>query len=177
MHEGKTFIATNLALALAAESERGVVIVDCDLRKPTVHRNFGIRDVTGLADFLQSERTNIDSIIVDTDKRLACIPAGRIPKNPLPLLDSEKIKWLIGELRKRYDFVVIDSPPTAPLADADILASLADGLLFVIKAGETPLSLVQRSLKMLSKHRILGTVLNGTLEAPTYGYYAQGAKA
>jgi capsular exopolysaccharide synthesis family protein len=178
MHEGKTFIASNLALALAAESERGVVIVDCDLRKPSVHRNFGIRDVTGLADFLQSERTNIDSIIIDTDKRLSCIPAGRIPKNPLPLIDSDKIRWLFGELRKRYDFIVIDAPPTAPLADADILGSLADGILFVIKAGETPLSMVQRSLKMLNKHKILGTVLNGTQDVPiSYGYYAQGASA
>jgi capsular exopolysaccharide synthesis family protein len=170
-NEGKTFIAINLALALAAESERGVVIIDGDLRNPSVHRSLGIRDTTGLADFLQSERSGIDSLIIDTDRRLSCIPAGRIPAYPLSLLDSDKMRWLISELHNRYDFVIIDTPPTAPLADSNILASLSDGLIFVIKAGETPLKIIQKSLKMLSKHKILGTVLNGTAEVTSYGYY------
>jgi capsular exopolysaccharide synthesis family protein len=172
-NEGKTFVATNLALALAAESERGVIIIDGDLRNPSVHRALGIRDTTGLADFLQSERSDIDSLIIDTDRRLSCIPAGRIPAYPLPLLDSEKMRWLISELHSRYDFVIIDTPPTAPLADADILASLTDGLVFVIKAAETPLTIIKRSLKLLGKHKILGTVLNGTAEVTSYGYYSQ----
>lgn len=170
-NEGKTFVATNLALALAAESERGVVIIDGDLRKPSVQKALGLKDTTGLADFLLSERTNIDSLIIDTDKHLSFIPAGRIPNNPLPLLDSEKMRELILTLRNRYDFVIIDSPPVVPFADADILATLTDGLLFVIKARQTPLTVIQRSLKMLGKHKILGTVLNSTLEVKDYGYY------
>lgn len=171
-HEGKTFIAANLALALAAESQRGVVIIDADLRRPSLNNLFGIRESTGLADFLQSDRSSIDSLIIDIDdKKLSYIPAGHIPNSPLPLLDSEKMKWLISELRNRYDFVIIDTPPIAPLADADILASLTDGLIFVIKAGETPLMVIQRSLKMLGKHKILGITLNQTAETTSYGYY------
>lgn len=169
--EGKTFVAVNLALALAAESQQGVVIIDADLRRPSLHNYFGIKEATGLSDFLQSDRSNIDSLIIDTDKKLSCIPAGHIANNPLPLLDSEKMKWLISELSKRYDFVIIDTPPIAPLADADILASLSDGLIFVIKAGETPLMVIQRSLKMLSKHKILGITLNQTSEVTSYEYY------
>ncbi|MEW6730717.1 MAG: CpsD/CapB family tyrosine-protein kinase [Acidobacteriota bacterium] len=177
MQEGKTFVATNLALALAAESESGAILVDCDLRNPSVHRAFGIRDTTGLADFLRSDRTNIDAIIIDTDRRLACIPVGHIPDNPLSLLDSEKMKWLIAQLRERYSFVILDVPPTAPLADADILASLSDGVLFVVRAGLTPLTLVKRSLKMLGKRALLGTVLNGVKELPNYSYgYGQTSK-
>lgn len=169
--EGKTFVATNLALTLAAECERGVVIIDCDLHHPTVHNSFGIKDATGLADYLQSERGNIDALIIDTDRKLAIIPAGRMPKNPLPLFKSEKFQNLIKELRTRYDFVIIDSPPAGPLADAEILASLSDGLVFVIRSGVTPITIAQRSLKMLGKHKILGAVLNATSHAPSYSYY------
>lgn len=171
MNEGKTFVSTNLALTLASESERGGIIIDCDLRNPSVHKMFGIRDAIGLSEYLQSDEIDIDSIIIDTDRRLSIIPAGRIPKNPLPLLDSDKLKELLKELRARYDFIIIDSPPTAPLVDADILASLSEGVLFVVRAGETPLTMIERSLKMLSKRRILGTVLNATDEMPNYGYY------
>lgn len=174
-NEGKTFVAANLALALAlaAESERGVVIIDADLRRPSLHNSFGIKETNGLADFLKSDRSSIDSFIIDTDKKLSFIPAGHIPSNPLLLLDSDKMKQLISELRNCYDFVIIDTPPTAPLADADILASLTDGLIFVIKAGETPLTVIQRSLKMLGKHKILGTVLNQTAETTNYSYYGR----
>lgn len=170
-NEGKTFVAANLALALADESEKGVAIIDADLRRPSLHHYFGVKEATGLSDFLQSDQSNIDSLIIDTDKKLSYIPAGHIPDSPLRLLDSEKMKWLISELRNRYDFVIIDTPPIAPLADADILASLTDGLIFVIKAGETPLMVIQRSLKMLSKHKILGITLNQATEVTSYGYY------
>jgi capsular exopolysaccharide synthesis family protein len=171
MGEGKTFVSTNLALTLAEESERGGILIDCDLRNPSVHRIFGIKEAVGLSGYLQTDRVNLDSIIFDTNHRLAVIPAGRIPKNPLTLLDSAKLKELIAHLRERYDFVVLDAPPTAPLPDSDLLASLSDGLLFVIRASQTPLTIIQRSLKMLSRRNIIGSVLNATNEMPSYSYY------
>ncbi|MEW6730921.1 MAG: CpsD/CapB family tyrosine-protein kinase [Acidobacteriota bacterium] len=167
-NEGKTFVATNLALALSAESERGVIVIDGNLRKPSVRTVQGAIGVSGLAGFLQSDCTEIDSLIVHTKHLSAFIPAGSGPNNPLPLLNSEKMKWLMGELRNRYDFVIIDAPSTATLADTESLASLTDGLILVIRAEQTPLSLAQQSLKLLSKHTILGTVLNGTAAASSY---------
>lgn len=169
--EGKTFIATNLALTLAAESERGVIIVDGYLRKPSLNRAMGIQEMPGLADFLQSDRTDIDSIIIDTDKRLACIPAGRVPHSPISLLDSAKMQSLMAELRRRYDYVIVDAPPTVPLADAESIAALTDGLILVIKAAQTPLPVVQRAVKLLSKHKIIGTVLNSVQVDASYRYH------
>lgn len=168
--EGKTFVAANLALALAAESEKGVVLVDGYLRKPGLYQMLGVPDTTGLADFIQSNRNDIDSVIIDTDRQFSFIPAGRIPANPLALINSEKMGWFISELRKRYDFVIIDTPPTAPLADTDSLASLADGVVLVIEAAKTPMKIIQRTVKMLNKHKIIGSVLNGIKEVPSLQY-------
>ena len=170
--EGKTFVSSNLAIALTQLDKR-VVVVDGDMRNPHVHRVWNIDNSTGLSIYLTSD-VDVDSVMRPSPvSRLFVITSG--PKTPRPaeLLASARFEELIRQLEKDFDFVIVDSPPVLPVADSVILASRVKGILIVVRGGSTPRDIVKMAKKKLSASNgiIAGTVLNGIDLADPYYYY------
>jgi capsular exopolysaccharide synthesis family protein len=173
--EGKTTAAANLAVTLAQLGDR-TVLVDADLRKPGIGRllNLGSGKYAGLSSYLAGV-SSLDLVTVPHPAipNLAAIPTGPLPPNPADLLSSHKLAEAIAELRTKYKFIVIDSPPVMAATDAVILSVLTDGVLLVVRSGETPKEAFTRTRDLLSsvKCRILGVVLNAVdSSAPDYYY-------
>jgi len=173
--EGKTTAAANLAVTLAQLGDK-TVLVDADLRKPGVGRllNLGTGKYAGLSSYLAGVST-LDLVTVPHPAipNLAAIPTGPLPPNPADLLSSHKLADAIAELRTKYKFVVIDSPPIMAATDAVILSVQADGVLLVVRSGETPKEAFTRARDLLIsvKSRLLGVVLNAVdASAPDYYY-------
>lgn len=160
--DGKSLTAANLALTMAQEYHQRVLLVDGDLRRPVVHRLFGIADGPGLSDVLAGRAEPEDAIVTLTDHALALLPAGSLPHHPAELLGSAAMRRLLDTLRTRYDRVIIDMPPVAPLADLHIVAPMADGVLMIVRAGVTPKPAIERALANFDPSRVLGLVLNET---------------
>lgn len=173
--EGKTTAAANLAVTLAQLGDK-TVLVDSDLRKPGVGRllNLGSGKYAGLSSYLAGV-SSLDLVTVPhpTIPNLAAIPTGPLPPNPADLLSSHKLADAITELRSKYKFIVIDSPPIMAATDAVILSVQADGVLLVVRSGETPKEAFTRTRDLLTsvKSRLLGVVLNAVdASAPDYYY-------
>jgi polysaccharide biosynthesis transport protein len=172
--EGKTTAAVNLAVTLAQLGDR-TLLVDADLRKPGINRALSLVDGkhAGLSSYLAGV-SSLDLITVPHPAitNLDAIPTGPIPPNPADLLSSRRLAELIGELRNRYKFVVIDSPPIMAATDAVILSVLVDGVLMVVRSGETPKEAFTRTRDLLTgvKCRMLGAVLNA-VDASSPDYY------
>lgn len=145
--EGKSTLASHLAYSLS-QVER-VLLIECDLRRPSLHRAFDFEDSIGLAQLLSGESKFIDSIKLQAIGDLDVIPAGRIPKNPLELLGSPKFSYLIDQMKKRYDRIVIDSAPVQAVSDALILGQFANAVLYAVKANSTPMNISARGVKRL----------------------------
>jgi len=175
--EGKTCITVNLAIVLAQMGRR-VVLVDCDLRRPRVHRVFGHELDAGVTSFLTGSG-DVPSLIRSTPYGVDVLSSGPIPPNPVELIDSQPMVSLLEELSRRYDFVVLDAPPGLGFADVPLLARLAGGVLFVIRAGETPRKAAAQATEHLLRLRakLLGVVLNGVrtggpgYHSSYYSYY------
>ena len=173
--EGKTTAAANLAVTLAQLGDR-TVLVDADLRKPGVGRllNLGSGKYAGLSSYLAGVSSlDLVSIPHPAIPNLVAIPTGPLPPNPADLLSSHKLVEAIAELRTKYKFIVIDSPPIMAATDAVILSVLADGVLLVVRSGETPKEAFTRTRDLLNsvKCHILGVVLNAVdSSAPDYYY-------
>jgi len=175
-NEGKTTAAINLAVVCEMHLDRRVLLVDCDLRKPKVHRALGIRPEGGLAEVLQNE-VPLEKAIVRVEGgafeggALEVLAVKTQPANPSELLASAKFKSLIEELTRRYGLVILDTPATLGLPDAKTLSELADGLVMVVRADATPQEDVQAALDILDRRRVLGIVLNGAqVDEHYYGY-------
>jgi polysaccharide biosynthesis transport protein len=173
--EGKTTAAANLAVTLAQLGDK-TLLVDGDLRKPGVSRALGLADNkhAGLSSYLAGVST-LDLITVPhaAINNLAVIPTGPVPPNPADLLSSHRLSDMLAELRKRYKFIVIDSPPIMAATDAVLLSVLVDGVLLVVRSGETPKEAFTRTrdLLMSVKCRVLGVVLNAVnASSPNYYY-------
>jgi capsular exopolysaccharide synthesis family protein len=172
--EGKTTAAVNLAVTLAQLGDK-TLLVDADLRKPGINRALSLVDGkhAGLSSYLAGV-SSLDLITVPHPAitNLAAIPTGPIPPNPADLLSSRKLTELIAELRTRYKFVVIDSPPIMAATDAVILSVLVDGVLLVVRSGETPKEAFTRTRDLLAgvKCHMLGVVLNA-VDASSPDYY------
>jgi succinoglycan biosynthesis transport protein ExoP len=173
--EGKTTSAVNLAVTLAQLGDR-TLLVDADLRKPGINRALSLVDGkhAGLSSYLAGV-SSLDLITVPhpTITNLHAIPTGPVPPNPADLLSSRRLAELILELRKRYKFVVIDSPPVMAATDAVILSVLVDGVLLVARSHETPKEAFSRARDLLVSvnSRILGVVLNAVdSTSPDYYY-------
>ncbi len=145
--EGKSTLASHLAHSLA-QMER-VLLIECDLRRPSLHRAFKFNDATGLAQLLMGEAKFGQSIKLDVVDGLDVIPAGTIPKNPLELISSDRFTRLLEQMKKRYDRIVIDSAPVQAVSDALILGRLADTVLYAVKADSTPVNISARGVKRL----------------------------
>lgn len=167
--EGKSLTASNLALTLSESYRRRVLLIDADLRRPALHRTFRIDAASGLADGL--DPTSQGRLIVrQVLPNLAVLPAGNPVPDPMARIISERMRQLIEEASKTFDWVIIDAPPMMLLPDAHLLASMVDAAVLVVKAGSTPHHLVKRTIDAIGKQRILGVVLNRGEVLPGDGY-------
>ena len=185
--EGKTTTSVNLAAILAGLGEKKIVLVDCDFRRPSVHKAVGVSKVPGFVQALTGQM-DIGDVIreVPNVPNLYVIPCGLIPPNPAELLSSAAASELVQRLRSEFEFVVIDSPPLLSVADSRILATQVDGVVLVVKGHSTPREVVRdaRTLLAGSNGRILGVTINdldlaregyGRYGTYRYGYrYGQG---
>lgn len=160
--EGKSVTTANLALAMAQEFQRRVVLVDADLRGPSVQDLFGIDAGPGLAGVLAGEATLEEALVYLPDFRLTLLPAGRTPEFPTELLGSAAMRRALDTLRARFDRVLIDLPAVMPLADVGTIAPLADGVVMVVRAGVTQRPALDQALNALEETKVLGVVLNET---------------
>ena len=172
--EGKTVCASNLAVAMAQSGSR-VVLLDCDMRRPRLHKMFNISRDVGVSNVLVGSNTLAEALVVDAAPNLDVIPCGPIPPNPSEIIGSNKMKDLIEVLRKDYTRIIIDSPPVTAVTDSAVLAQAADGLILVIRAGDTPRQIVQNGVSHLKALNapILGAVLNGVNTGKDSYYYYQ----
>jgi capsular exopolysaccharide synthesis family protein len=169
--EGKTLTTANLALALADSFHRNVLLIDADLRRPGLHEVFNLPNATGLSDTLKGEADEKLSLF-QVAPRLCLAPAGRPDLNPLSLLISDRMRQVLEEAGRAFDWIIIDTPPLALIPDGHLLNMLADVTLLVIKAGQTQLPMVERVITALGRERIVGVVLNRVEpQLPDYGGY------
>jgi protein-tyrosine kinase len=170
-HEGKTLTAANLALTLSESYQRRVLLIDADIRHPSVHAVFGASNARGLNDSLGHGPLPFLHIT----QRLTILPAGRASGDPMKTLTSDRMRMLIEQARHEFDWVLLDTAPIGLLPDASVLAAMADGTLFVALAGKTAYDLIQRATEAVGADRILGVVLNGMAEeelpSGEYAYY------
>lgn len=172
--EGKSFVTSNLALTFAAHGER-TIIVDCDLRKPNVHRSFGVENMKGVIDYCVSG-ASLDSVVVkDHQQNFDILPSGGRAKNPTQILNGPEFEKLIAELRTRYDRVLVDTPPLAAVSDAMVILPLVDGSLFTIMFNHVRRKAAQFCARRLTETNIpcFGAVLNALNLAVSGYYYAQ----
>jgi capsular exopolysaccharide synthesis family protein len=169
--EGKTTAAANLAIVSAMSVGRKVLLVDCDLRRPKIHTALGLRPEFGLAEVLTGQ-ASLDRALVKVDgTNLDVLPVRGTPSNPSELLAAERMRTLVEDLRRSYDLVLFDTPPVLALPDAKILSEVADGVILVVRAGETPREDVDAALDVIDRRRVLGLVLNGAeVDEQRYGY-------
>jgi len=172
--EGKTVCASNLAVTMAQAGTR-VVLLDCDMRRPRQHKLFNISREVGVSNVLVGSNTLAEALVADVIPNLDVIPCGPIPPNPSEIIGSNKMKDLIAALRKDYARIIIDSPPVTAVTDSVVLAQAADGVIVVIRAGDTPRQIVLGGifhLKALNAP-ILGAILNGVRTGKDSYYYYQ----
>jgi capsular exopolysaccharide synthesis family protein len=178
--DGKTLTSTNLALTLSESYRRRVLLIDADLRRPSVHEVFQVKNVTGLTDSLKAENDRRLPLI-QASAYLSLLLAGRPDSDPMSGLTSGRMRRLIGEAAATFDWVIIDTPPVVLLPDANLLAAMVDAAILVIGAGKTPHKLITRAIDALGRNRILGVVLNRVDPSCLaggygYGYYSYGER-
>jgi len=172
LSEGKTNTSVNLAITFAQAGNR-VVLVDCDLRRSTIHRAFETSRTPGLADVIMGQAELAAAQRPTNIENLTLVPSGAVPPNPAELLGSKKFEAAIKELDRSFDRVVLDAPPVLAVTDALVLTRLTDGTCFVVCAGRTDRNAARRALYLLERtgSRILGVVLNQVDVARVYGSY------
>jgi len=171
--EGKTFVTANLAQAIVRQPDRRALIIDSDLRCARVHTLLGAPSSPGLTDYLRGEADEMAVIQHGPEGNLCFIPGGNEVTNPSELLSNGRLKRLLDRVTPVFDWVIVDSPPCLPVADASILADVCQGVLLVVRAGVTPSAVAQRAYQELQGRNIVGVVLNAVGEAHMYSsqYY------
>jgi capsular exopolysaccharide synthesis family protein len=171
--EGKTMVAANLAYALVRQPGCRVLLIDADLRSPRIHVLMGAPAAPGLADYLQDTATEFEITQRCSEEGLCFIPAGNHARHPSELISSVRMKQFLERVRPAFDWIIIDSPPAIPVADASVLGGLVDGVLFVVRANSTPSEASLKGCKELRDAHIIGVVLNTAEESAGYNsYYA-----
>jgi protein-tyrosine kinase len=158
--DGKSVTAANLALTMAQEHQRNILLVDADLRSPAAHALFGLASTPGLADVLNGTVALDEALVYLPDFNLTVLPAGNAPQYPTELLGSAAMRRMLDTLRARFDRVVLDVPPVAPLADVGTVAPLVDGVVMVVRAGVTQRPALDQALAAFEPRQMLGLVLN-----------------
>jgi capsular exopolysaccharide synthesis family protein len=173
--EGKTLTAVNLAMALSESYGRRVLLVDADLRHPSIHEALGLPGRHGLADALHRERRQFQFYRVS--KHLWVLPAGVTSGDPLSALASTRFEQFLDEVASDFDWILLDAPPIGAVAEASLLVRLTRAVLLVIAAGSTPYNLAQKVVADIGREHIVGTVLNRAAGAPVWGeYYLETAR-
>jgi protein-tyrosine kinase len=169
--EGKTFTAVNLALAQAQLTESSVLLGDFDLRRPIVHNLFQIQRAPGVSDYLAGRCSFAQALRRVEGMNLYILPAGTAVKNPLELLNMRSVKAMFEELPRTFNWSIFDTPPLLFSADANLLATLADGTILVVKIGSTTFDNVTRAMQSLCENNVLGIVANGARASELYSKY------
>lgn len=172
--EGKSMTAVNLAASLASEFDHTVLLVDADLRRPSIHRYLGLGTRKGLSDCLL-EGLDVGEFLIRTDiGKLSVLPGGTAMPNPAELFSSESMRVLFQEMKTRYAdrYIIIDTPPVLPFAETRSIAGFVDGVVLVVKEGQASLEQIQAAIDALD-NKVLGIVYNGTqmLERSSYYYH------
>lgn len=174
--EGKSTSSANIA-AVYAQAGKRVLLVDADMRKPTVHHTFGLKNIKGLSNYLTRQITQEEAVFETNQENLSIMPSGPIPPNPAELLASQSMNQLIADMTGHYDFVIFDVPPVLSVTDAQILSNRCDGTVLVVSSGEAEKAMVLKAKESLeaSQANILGVILNNyTLERDHYYYQYYG---
>jgi protein-tyrosine kinase len=160
--EGKTFVSVNLAASIASDLHCHALLVDCDLRNPSLAQWFGFRNGKGLSDYLGGNETLSELLRKTEVEKLSLLTAGSIQENPTELVGSKKMEALVHELKSRYTdrYIIFDSTPLLATSEPELLSKLVDGIIFVTRAGVTPRETVKQALSSIEKGKILGFVLN-----------------
>jgi len=171
--EGKSITALNLAITLAHEYDHTVLLVDVDFRQPSINKYLNIETDVGLGDCLIENKDLSDAIIKTNIGKLSILPAGKHITNPVEILLSDRMKEIVSELKERYTdrYIIFDAPPVLPFAETHHLASLVDGVIFVIKEGHAPLKSINESINLLKDSKILGIVYNNAYVDRFDGHY------
>jgi len=178
--EGKSTVAANLAISFARQGKR-TVLLDADLRRPTIKATFSINNGKGITNFLTEKNIGINDIIYKTSvQNLYVIPSGPIPPNPSELLGSKKMESLISALQNQVDIAIYDAPPILSVTDAQILSAKVDSTILVVRADKAEKDAVRKSVELINHvdGNIIGTILNDVKEASNgyYGYYGEEKK-
>ncbi len=169
--EGKSFVAANLAVALARKPQQKILLVEGDLRRPSVAATLGLGNLPGLTEWLRGTRDSSESIYRLEGPGFCFLPAGTPPDNPLELMQSGKLSELLEQLRTLFDWIIIDSPPVLPLADTSVWMRLVDAVLVVAREGKTEKRQFKRGLEALGNSNLLGVVLNDCTTVDHTNYY------
>lgn len=177
---GKSTTSANLAISMA-QSDQRVLLIDCDLRKPAVHKLFHLVNKKGLTNIL-AEGIPYETICNEVGiPNLNVITSGPKPPNPSELLGSQKMKEVLDQIKKDYDVIVLDTPPVLAVTDAAVLSRVVDGVIFVVRYGRTTTDMAARAKENLDRvnANIIGTVINdidSTSYGYTYYYYEYGSQ-
>ena len=172
MSEGKSTVSANIATTFAKQGLH-TLLVDSDLRRPTINATFGIDNPQGLSNYLSERSFDVNSIIYKTSvKNLYVMPSGPIPPNPSELIGSKRMAELIKKLSEQLDLVIFDAPPVLSVTDAQIVSTNVDGTILVVRANKTEKAAVKEAVRLIKQvgGHIIGTILND-VEVKGSGYY------
>ena len=182
--EGKSFITANLGISLAQGMDQHSLLVDCDLRRPSLAGLLGVSSPSGLVDYLRDDAPLPTLIMKTVINKLSVIPSGRVPLNPSELLSSDKMKTLADELSQRYDdrIIIFDTPPIMVAAESSVLAGLVDSVILVVREGVSKKNEIKKTIDTIGKNKILGMVYNAQKNnifdksySKKYNYYTHDA--
>jgi len=175
--EGKSMVAANLGCTLAQKAQQRILVLDGDLRRPSLSKMFGIGANPGLSEWLEADEDLTTSIYRLDDRNIWILPAGSTPNNALELLQSKKLSTLMNQLEGLFDWIIIDSPPVLPLADTSVWMRLADGILLITRQGVTEERQLQRGLDAIESTKLIGALMNSSNHASSSDYYYYGPAA
>ena len=175
-NEGKSTVASNLAISFSKLPNKKILLIDADLRNPSIHRVFSIGNSDGMMSILKGDK-DLKSTVYNLNENLDILMTGVIPPNPDEILVTDKMKEFIQQIKEKYDYIFIDSPPIGIVSDASLLSQLSDGVIFVVCSGEveTDFAKLAKDKLMNVDAKILGAVLNKyESHNDDYGYYYSG---
>lgn len=171
--EGKSTVISNLAYSFSRLENKKILLLDLDLRNPTVHKLFGVSNTNGVMDILKDNKVK-NKCILKIEDNLHVVPSGVIPPNPAEILSSKRFGEFLESIKEEYDYVFIDAPPIGIVPDANIISTYVDGVMFLVGANDVDLKYAQVAIENLKKANvnIIGSVLNKyEVTEPDYGYY------
>lgn len=174
--EGKSTTSGNLALCMA-QGDKKVILIDCDLRKPSLHKKFKVSNLVGLSDVIIG-KSDLATAMHRYNKNLVLLTSGKIPPNPSEMLSSKAMENLLESLKDNFDYIILDTPPVQAVTDSQILSTKSDGTILVVRAEKTKKDSVENAVNLLKKvnANIIGTVLNGIDVSRNKYYYYYGEK-